>query len=123
MKKLLLVLLLYLCSFSVYSEEIVRLAIGEWSPFTSAKNPKGKIAEIVVEEAFKLSGYKVTFSYHPWKRSYELVKEGSADGTFPWYLSDRRENDFFIANEPIMKEKEVFLNLFKKMYIITIKQK
>lgn len=111
MKKLLIVLSIYLCSFSVYSEESVRLAIGEWSPFTSAKNPKGKIAEIVVEEAFKLSGYKVIFSYHPWKRSYELVKEGSADGTFPWYMSDRRKNDFFIANEPIMKEKEVFFHL------------
>lgn len=90
--------------------ETVKLDIGEWAPFTSEKDQNGKIAEVLVKEAFKLEGYQVELNYYPWKRSYERVKLGQSDGTFPWFInSDRGDTQFFIiSRESVIRDKEVF---------------
>lgn len=99
-----------LCA-SLAQAEAVRLAIGEWAPYTSEKNPRGKLAEILVTKAFAMDGVDTVYSYFPWKRAYELVRTGEADGTFPWYENSERRADFHFAQEPLMYEKEVIFHL------------
>ncbi len=104
MKKVFLMLVLFIVmsiflSSSAFSQTVVKMAIGEWAPFTSETDKTGKIAETIVTEAFKLEGIDVKYDYYPWKRSYELVKDGKADGTFPWTRKPERENDFIINPE------------------------
>lgn len=91
--------------------ETIRLDIGEWAPYTSEKDPKGKIAEAIVIEALKLEGITPEFVYYPWKRSYENVKSGKSVGTFPWYTNEERQVDFIIHKEAILVAKSVFFHL------------
>lgn len=102
-------LLLWFLSSSGSYAEIVYLDIGEWSPFTSEKESDGKIAEIIVKEAFSLEGIVVEYSYFPWKRSYERVKMGRSDGTFPWFFdADRGDPQYFIiSKESVLRDREV----------------
>ena len=74
---------LAICQSSAFAADVVNMAIGEWAPFTSEKDPKGKLTEKVVTEAYKLEGVDVKFSYFPWKRSSTMVEEGASDASFP----------------------------------------
>jgi polar amino acid transport system substrate-binding protein len=89
----------------------VKLAIGDWAPYTSPTDKTGKLAEIIVSEAFKLEGINVSYEYYPWKRSFEMVRDGAADGTFPWNKTADREKDFFIHKEVIASDDGVYFHL------------
>lgn len=88
--------------------EVVHMAIGEWAPFTSEKDPQGKLLETVVTEAFRLEGVEVQYSYFPWKRSYAMVEEGRADGTFPWNKAINQGNAFYIHRIPVLTDDSVY---------------
>jgi len=103
--------LLLLVSINLFANESIVLFIGEWAPYTSQKDDKGKISEIIVTEAFKLENIDVQYEYYPWKRSYRSVKEGMAVGTFPWYYSEQKEKDFIVTKEFLIRTKTVFFHL------------
>ncbi|GLQ33539.1 substrate-binding periplasmic protein [Litoribrevibacter albus] len=107
---LIALLLSFFGSIGLVHADTVYLDIGEWAPFTSEKDPDGKIAETLVREAFALEGFDVEYNYYPWKRSYERIKNGQSDGTFPWFVNpDRGDNDYFIiSKERLFRDKEVF---------------
>ena len=104
-------ILLIFASVVSFGNDTVKLAIGEWAPYTSEKDPKGKIAEAIVIEAFKLENIDVEFEYFPWKRSYAYVKSGKSVGTFPWYSSEERREDFIINKEAVVKANSYFFHL------------
>lgn len=96
--------------------ETVRLAIGDWDPYTSPTNPKGKLLEKVVTEAFKLEGVDVKYDYFPWKRSYSNVEAGEYDGTFPWNRNAERESLFHIHKTSLIKDDSVYFHLKSKPF-------
>jgi polar amino acid transport system substrate-binding protein len=112
MKKMSVLLLsAALACTGAFANEVINLAIGEWAPFTSEKDPNGKLLEKVVTEAFKLEGVDVKYSYYPWKRSYSNVQEGTSDGTFPWRSTADREKEFNIHSVPVMTDDSVYFML------------
>ena len=112
MKKTLLFLILScLLSGSSVWAEAVKLAIGDWEPYTSATNPKGKLLEKVVTEAFKLEGVEVKYEYFPWKRSIINAETGESDGTFPWNKTTEREGLFHIHKTSLLKDDSVYFHL------------
>ena len=94
-----------------FAKDVVRLAIGEWAPYTAEQDPKGKLLERVVTEAFKLEGVEVQYSYFPWRRSYLRVEDGSFDGTFPWTRTPERDRQFILNKVPILTEENVYFHL------------
>jgi len=110
-KATLVLLLIFASSLNLLANEIVTMAIGEWLPYTSEKNSKGKIAEVIVTEAFKLENIDTLYKYFPWKRSFVIVKKGRETGTFLWSKTEEREKEFIITKEPIIKIKTVFFHL------------
>ncbi|MDT8989393.1 transporter substrate-binding domain-containing protein [Curvibacter sp. APW13] len=109
MRKFFLSLLLAAAGLGgAHAAEVINLAIGEWAPFTSEKDPKGKLLETVVTEAFKLEGIEVKYSYYPWKRSSTMVEEGQSDGSFPWGKIPEREATFVFAKSPVMTDESVY---------------
>jgi len=111
-KRILRLFLLFMVfSGTLFSNQVLSLAIGEWAPYTSQKDPKGKMAEIIVFEAFKLENIDVVYKYYPWKRAFELVARGDEVGTFPWYITPSREKEFIISKEAIIVSKTVFFHL------------
>ena len=100
--------LLLLWASAMASAETVTLAIGDWEPFTSARDPESQISQNIVQEAFATQGVTVVFDFMPWKRAYIAAQEGKVDGTFPWYSNEQRQQEMTIAEEPLMEEQEVF---------------
>lgn len=91
--------------------EVITLAIGDWEPYTSPANPKGKLLEKVVSEAFKLEGIEVKYEYYPWKRSYRNVELGESEGTFPWNRTPEREALFLFNKVSLIKDESVYFHL------------
>jgi len=116
MKKIAFFILLLAISSDVFANETVRLAIGDWAPYTSATDAKCKILENVVSEAFKLEGIEVIYEYFPWKRSYALAKSGEFDGTFPWAKTEEHVEDFYIHKIYLIKDEGVFFHLKKVQF-------
>lgn len=96
---------------STCATETVRLAVGEWAPYTSQTDLQGKLLEEVTARAFKLEGIAVQFTYYPWKRSYLLAASGEYDGTLPWNKSPERNQLFFFPNASLVKDENVFFHL------------
>ena len=94
-----------------FANEVVKLAIGEWVPFTSEADPKSKLLEKVVSEAFKLEGMEVQYDYFPWKRSYLTVEKGEHDGTFPWNRTEERDRNFVLHKQSLVKDDSVYFHL------------
>jgi len=111
MKNLRILLSILFLSVNLLANETINLLIGEWSPYTSQNNPKGKIAEVIVREAFKFVNIDVTYEYYPWKRSYKSAEVGIGFGTFPWYKSQQREKDFIVTSEYLLETQTVFFHL------------
>lgn len=108
MRLCLIALLTFFCIYPSFAQETIRVALGDWPPFTSSKK-NDSLIEQVVTKALAQQGINVTVDYFPWKRSYELVKLGQYDLTYPWYQTAKRQNDMLINKEPVMVAREVFV--------------
>ena len=106
-----LLALAFSASLAAGTGTTVKLAIGDWSPYTSPTDKSGKLAEVIVTEAFKQEGLDVEYTYNPWKRSFDMTKDGEADGTFPWTKTPDRINDFYFGNDIILQDDSVFFHL------------
>lgn len=93
------------------ASETVRLAVGEWAPYTSDTDPEGKMLEKVTRQAFALEGIHVEYAYFPWQRSYLLAANGDFDGTMPWNKTDARLKDFYFPKTSLLKDENVFFHL------------
>lgn len=111
MKKILLSLILITLSFQITAENTITLLSGTWHPFTSKNNPKKRLVETIVTEAFKLENIDINIKYYPWERSKLYVKQGDEIATFPWWKTEKRDRDFILNKETILIEKEVFFHL------------
>ncbi|MBF0231032.1 MAG: transporter substrate-binding domain-containing protein [Desulfamplus sp.] len=117
MKKMALVFaLVVMTSTTLFAGEVVKLAIGDWAPYTSETDQKGKLLEKVVTEAFKLEGIDVKYDYFPWKRSYIYVEQGKYDGTFPWNKTEEREKEFYIHKISLINDEGVYFHLINKQF-------
>lgn len=96
--------------------ETVKFAIGDWEPYTSSTNEKGKMIEKVVTEVFKLEGIDTKYDYYPWKRSMLLVEKGESDGSFPWIKTPEREKDCVFAKSILFKDEAVYFHLQSKPF-------
>ena len=112
MKQLtLLLLIIAIFSSNVVANEPVKMAIGDWEPYTSATNENSKMLEKVVTEAFQLEGVEVQYDFFPWKRSYVIARDGQFDGTFPWAKTEAHENDFYLHKIPLIIDEGVYFHL------------
>ena len=91
--------------------EVVKFAVGEYPPYTSARNHNAKVLEILVAAAFKLQSIDVEFGHYPWKRSMALAMNGDVDGTFPWLKNSDRLRDFYIGDQEIYQDQGVYWHL------------
>lgn len=77
------------------------LTTGDWWPYTSREMPgQGAFTE-VVSAALTQAGFAPAYSFFPWKRGEQEVKQGSAFAVFPYIKTAEREKDFYFS-DPIM---------------------
>ena len=104
------ILATFYCSM-ILANETIKMAVGEYPPYTSRIEKNGDFLEKIVTEAFKLESVDVEYSHFPWKRSYSIVKNGGYDGTFPWSKTSAREEEFYIHKVPLLVDDLVHFHL------------
>lgn len=88
----------------------VRIANGNWAPFTGPDLPGQGCDSQVVSEAFALEGIRVEYSFFPWARSYLLSENGVMDGTLEWEGTSAQQATHFVSSDAISKQQWVFFH-------------
>ncbi len=107
---MILFLILLISSTRAYSEEIIRIATGEFPPYSSEKLRYYGLVSRIVTEAFALQGIKVEYGFFPWRRAFMYTRIGNWDASSFWYYHVDREKDFY-HSDLIIQIKEVFFHL------------
>lgn len=104
---LVLALGIVLAGHSVAETPVIRIATGEYPPWTSRNAPHHGFVNRVIREAFLRQGYDTDFLYYPWPRALESARNGQADATSFWFTDAGRAQHFYYS-EPISDHAEVF---------------
>ncbi|MFD1159594.1 substrate-binding periplasmic protein [Roseovarius aestuarii] len=86
----------------------IRIATGEYRPFTGQDLPGHGLVNTHVRSVAKAAGFDVEFHYMPWKRALEATRRGIFDVSSYWYYSAEREDDFIYVG-PIQMDTIVFM--------------
>ncbi|MDD2462665.1 MAG: transporter substrate-binding domain-containing protein [Desulfobulbus sp.] len=87
---------------------MLRLAIGEWPPYTGQHLPGYGCDSRVVTEAFALVGIRVEYAFLPWARGMLLSRNGLVEGTFEWEDTPAHRKSHFVSSRPISRQEWVF---------------
>jgi len=102
-KRIVMVLLLF--GFALLAREY-QLVTLDYPPYQYEENGKVKgLATEIIKEVFHRMGDDVKISIYPWKRSLELVKNGSADAVFTVYHTTEREAFLDYCAEVLIQQK------------------
>lgn len=86
----------------------LRIATGEYEPFTGENLPDHGVVNARVKQIADAAGFAVEFHYMPWKRTLKSTQAGKYDATSYWtYLSDR--NADFIHVGPVQRDELIIL--------------
>lgn len=91
----------------------IRIATGEWPPYTSEKLNGYGIGCRLISEAFAAVGVTVTYAFYPWNRSLELTRRGGVEATATWFESADRRADFHLS-DPLFDSKFLLYYLKEK---------
>lgn len=90
-------LIILLSSMNVYAET-VKLATGEWTPYSSeSMDGYGFITEIV-SEVLRDMGVTPEYDFQKWKRCYALVKRGKVWAAFPYSFTEKRGKEVLFSD-------------------------
>ncbi len=86
----------------------IRLAIGEWPPYTGQNLPHSGCDAQLVTEAFALAGFSVEYGLFPWARSYHLSENGTWDGTLEWADTPAHRATHYLSADYVSKQEWIF---------------
>ncbi|NLF51490.1 MAG: amino acid ABC transporter substrate-binding protein [Leptolinea sp.] len=89
---------------------VVRLAAGEWVPYTGETLPGYGCDAQIVTEVFARMGFAVEIEFFPWARAMTLARNGEYDGTLEWDDTPDWREFFYINSEPISPQEWVFFH-------------
>ncbi len=89
--------------YKVGAEEL-KVATGEYPPFTSSQISGGGLVSEIVKLVFSRMDYDLAVDYLPWKRGYVLTKQNKYVATYPYLKTEERRQDF-LYSEPIVEWK------------------
>ncbi len=92
------------------NENVIRITIGEWSPYDGEDLPQYGCTPWLISEAFALEGFEVEFGFFVWSRSYQVAKTGGWDGTAEWADTPEHREFFFVSEENLTDQEWVFFH-------------
>lgn len=108
MQKILKVSLVSFLSFICLSANTISLTTDEWYPYIS-KNNNGFIEEIV---RVTLDNIKIKYEikYNTFDKGYKKTLLNEYDGTFPYFMSNEKLNEFYYSDSLVEVENVLFYN-------------
>ena len=89
---------------------VIRLANGEWPPYTGLHLPGHGCDSQVVTEAFGLENIRVEYEFLPWARGLMLSQNGAVDGAVEWAGTAEQRRTHFVSSEPLSNQQWVFFH-------------
>lgn len=86
----------------------IRLASGEWIPYTGENLPEYGCDSQIISEVFRQMGYTVEYGFFPWARAMHFAEIGEWDGTVDWGDTPAFREKFFINKDPISNQEMSF---------------
>ena len=108
--KRIFIIFLLSVSCNAFAGETIRLANGEWRPFTSKELKHYGVFSRIVSNAFALKGIKAEYVFLPWERGERLSIAGKLDGNIAYAGSEEFEKNFYYS-APIGEGVKVFFHL------------
>lgn len=92
-----LIIILFLSVFCFLTQaESLRIASGEYVPYTGEHIPNQGISSMVVKAVFKEIKQDIRLEFMPWKRVMLVSDSGQVAGSFPWSSnSERMKKNYF----------------------------
>ncbi|QPB84133.1 transporter substrate-binding domain-containing protein [Pseudoalteromonas rubra] len=94
----LVLLMLVGCSFARASESI-RIATGEYPPFTGSKLVDDGFVNHLIRQVLAEAGLSAEFVYLPWKRSFQAAQQGMYDMASYWVCEREYQQHFYCSDE------------------------
>jgi polar amino acid transport system substrate-binding protein len=88
-------LVLLFCLNPSLLAETLKIATGEYPPWTTESLPHNGYINQIVESAFKVEGLDVEFHFMPWKRALEATRLGHFHATSYWGDKVERHQEFY----------------------------
>jgi len=99
MKKWLVLFLFLLFTSANVQAGKVKLATGEWVPFTSEGLENYGFFTEIISEVFKEMGVEAEYVFYPWRRCYDSVKKGKAWAAFPYSYTEERAKEVLYSDQ------------------------
>lgn len=102
-------LLMGLCAYALApAAEPLKLATGEYAPFTGEALPGGGPLAEIARRASAASGIEVRITFLPWKRGYADALEGKYEAIFPYGRNAERERDFYFSESYYTQDRRMY---------------
>lgn len=92
------------------SSVVVRLANGEWPPYTGQHLSSQGCDSQVVVEAFALEGIQVQYEFYPWARGLLFSQNGVVDGAVEWAGTPAQQQTHFVSKGVLSQQQWVFFH-------------
>ncbi|WP_300055445.1 ABC transporter substrate-binding protein [uncultured Roseobacter sp.] len=83
--------------------ETLRIATGEYAPYTDSSAPGGGAVNSTVQAIAEAAGFEAEFDYMPWMRALEMTRMGRFHASSYWGYQAAREEDFWHVG-PVMQD-------------------
>ena len=90
--------------------KVIRLANGEWPPYTGQDRPGFGCDSQVVSESFALAGIRVEYVFLPWARGMLLSRNGLVDGAIEWEDTPAHRKSHFVSSKLLSTQEWVFFH-------------
>lgn len=90
------------------SKSVIRIATGEWPPYTSKKLKHYGVFSHIVTKSFAKENIHVVYNFFPWKRAFEQVLTGKWDASPTWVPTPERLQDFHYSDVVYINQKVFF---------------
>ncbi len=98
-------------TWHLHAQTTIHITIGEWEPYLSSQSYEYGLVSHIVKEAFKLEGIEVKWGFFPWKRAYEMAKEGDEwQASAIWWPTKEILKEF-LTSDPVLNTSLVFFHL------------
>lgn len=114
--------MLFSVQFIYANPKSIRIATGEWPPYTSEKiSGYGFFSEIVIQ-SFKEEKVEVDCKFYPWKRCEVLLQKKRIDAIFPYVKTKTREEIYYYSKVVFVSTGKFFYRSKDKSFKIVYKE-
>lgn len=83
-------IILLVLSVSNIQAETLKIASGEYSPYSGEHIPMQGLSTMIIKAAFKETKHDVQVDFMPWKRAMKYTEEAVVVGSYPWNKNESR---------------------------------